>query len=102
MRYDNYAYKQMEPFAWGYIHAGEEDKHYRTANGIKAFAEELDVSINTEDWFQSPLGAFASHAVHYSRSDGITLIESIKEKNAVPRSAERHRFILLSEFRLHC
>ncbi len=74
--------KQLEPFAWGYIHAGRENKDYRIANGMKTFADVLNVNINIDAWFQSPLGAFSSYAVHYSRSDGIELNERIKDQNA--------------------
>lgn len=74
--------KKLEPFAWGYIHAEKENKSYRIANGIKTFADELDVTINTADFFQSPLGKFASLAVYYERADGIVLNERIKDKNA--------------------
>lgn len=71
-----------EPFSWGYIHAGREDKDYRTAFGMKTFTEVVDLEINTEEWFQSPLGKFGSLAVHYSRGDGIALNEKVKNKNA--------------------
>lgn len=74
--------KHIEPFAWGYIHAGREDIEYRIANGMKVFADELEVDINTDNWFQSPLGAFSSHAVKYSRADGIDLNERIRDRNA--------------------
>lgn len=74
--------KHLEPFAYGYIHAGRENKSYRIANGMKTFADELEVEINTEDLFQSPLGKFDALAVHYSRSDGICLREDIKNRNA--------------------
>ncbi len=74
--------KHLEPFAYGYIHAGRESKSYRIANGMKAFADELEVTINTEAWFQSPLGKFESLAVHYSRAGGIELNEGIRDKNA--------------------
>ena len=74
--------KKLEPFAWGYIHSPRDDKEYRTANGIKTFADELTVEINTDEWFQSPVGAFNSLAVHYSRSDGICLNESVKNRNS--------------------
>lgn len=74
--------KHIEPFAWGYIHAGRENKDYRIANGMRVFADELEVNINTENWFQSPLGAFGAHAVRYSRADGIDLNEGIKNRNA--------------------
>lgn len=73
--------KHLEPFAWGYIHAGRNNIQYRIANGMKTFADELDIDINTEDWFQSPIGKFSSLAVHYSRAGGIDLNRSIKEKN---------------------
>ncbi len=74
--------KKLEPFAWGYIHAGRENKSYRTANGMKTFADELEVSINTEDWFQSPLDKFSSFAVHYDRAGGIELNEKVKDENS--------------------
>ncbi len=74
--------KKLEPFAYGYIHADRSDKEYRIANGMKTFADELTVSINTEDFFQSPLGKFGSLAVHYARADGIVLNERIKNKNS--------------------
>jgi len=74
--------KNLEPFAWGYIHAGREDKEYRIANGMKVFTEELSVSIKAEDFFQAPLGAFSSYAVYYNRSEGIALNESVKDRNA--------------------
>ncbi|MBE6791102.1 MAG: hypothetical protein E7535_07960 [Ruminococcaceae bacterium] len=71
-----------EPFSWGYIHAGREDKDYRTAFGMKTFSEVVELEINTEEWFQSPVGKFSSLAVHYSRGDGIELNESVRNKNA--------------------
>ena len=71
-----------EPFSWGYIHAGREDKGYRTAFGMKTFSEVVELEINTEEWFQSPVGKFSSLAVHYSRGDGIELNESVRNKNA--------------------
>jgi len=74
--------KHIEPFAWGYIHADRENKEYRIANGMKNFAEELEVEIKTDNWFQSPLGKFGSHAVKYSRADGIDLNERIKDRNS--------------------
>ena len=74
--------KHLEPFAWGYIHAGRENKDYRIANGMRVFAEELSVEIDPKRWFQSPLGAFWSMAVSYGRADGISLNESIKDRNA--------------------
>lgn len=74
--------KKLEPFAYGYIHAGREDKAYRIANGMKTFADELEASINTDDYFQSPLGKFSSLAVHYERASGIELNEKIRNKNA--------------------
>ncbi len=74
--------KRLEPFAWGYVHSPCADTEYRIANGIKNFADELEVTINTEDFFQSPLGAFGSLAVHYARADGIVLNEGRKNKNA--------------------
>ena len=73
--------KKLEPFAYGYIHACREHKGYRIANGMKTFADELDISISTEDFFQSPLGAFDSFAVHYSRAGGIELNSRIRDKN---------------------
>ncbi len=73
--------KHLEPFAYGYIHAGRENKSFRIANGMKAFADELEAEINTEDLFQSPLGKFDSLAVHYSRSGGIELNERVKDNN---------------------
>ena len=73
--------KKLEPFAWGYINAGRENKSFRVANGMKTFAEEVDAVINTEEWFQSPRDSFGSLAVHYSRSDGIVLREKVKDKN---------------------
>ena len=74
--------KHIEPFAWGYIHAGRENKDYRIANGMRVFADELEVNINTGNWFQSPLGAFGNQAVKYNRADGIDLNEGIKNRNA--------------------
>ncbi len=74
--------KQLEPFAWGYVHATIDDKNYRIANGMKTFAEEFTPRIIAEDRFQSPLGEFGSLAVHYSRSDGIVLNERVKDRNA--------------------
>ena len=73
--------KKLEPFAWGYINAGRENKSFRVANGMKTFAEEVDAVINTEEWFQSPRDSFGSLAVHYSRSGGIVLREKVKDKN---------------------
>ncbi len=74
--------KKLEPFAFGYIHAGRKDISYRIANGMKTFAEELDAEIITEEVFQAPTGKFSSLAVHYSRSDGIVLNEKVRNKNA--------------------
>ncbi len=74
--------KKLEPFAWGYIHAGREHKGYRIAKGMKNFADELEIEINTDEFFQSPLGKFGELAVHYSRGDGIALREQVKERNA--------------------
>lgn len=74
--------KQLEPFAWGYIHADRNDLEYRIANGMRTFAEMLDADINTEEWFQSPVEKFSSYAVFYSRSDGIVLRENVRNKNA--------------------
>lgn len=74
--------RKTEPFSWGYIHAGREDKDYRTAFGMKTFSEVVELEINTEEWFQSPLGQFDSLAVHYSRGGGIELNESVRNKNA--------------------
>ena len=74
--------KHLEPFAYGYVHAGRENKSYRIANGMKTFADELDVEINTEDLFQSPLGKFDALAVHYSRAGGIELNDGIRKRNA--------------------
>lgn len=78
--------KHTEPFAWGYIHAGREDKSYRIANGMRVFAEELSVDIDTQNWFQSPLGAFSSYAVTYGRADGIVLHEGVRDRNAASLS----------------
>ncbi len=74
--------KKLEPFAWGYIHAGREHKGYRIANGMKTFADEVEVEIDTDVFFQSPLGKFDALAVHYERGDGIALNEQIKKRNA--------------------
>lgn len=74
--------KQLEPFAWGYVHADRNDLEYRIANGMRTFAEMLDADINTEEWFQSPVEKFSSYAVFYSRSDGIVLRENVRNKNA--------------------
>ena len=74
--------KKLEPFAWGYIHAGRDDLGYRIANGMKTFSEVFDTDIIAEDWFQAPVGRFGSYAVHYSRSDGIVLKEDVRNKNA--------------------
>ncbi len=73
--------KKLEPFAWGYIHSDKNDLTYRIGNGMRTFAEELEVEIKTEDWFQSPVGKFSSLAVHYARADGIVLNERVKDNN---------------------
>ncbi len=74
--------KHIEPFAWGYIHAGRENKDYRIAKGMKTVAEEISVDIKTDNWFQAPLGIFWNYAVRYSRAEGIDLNEGIKNRNA--------------------
>ncbi len=74
--------KKTEPFAWGYIHSPRDSKEYRTANGIRTFADEIDIEINKDEWFQSPVGKFGSLAVHYSRSDGICLNEKVRDRNS--------------------
>ncbi len=74
--------KQLEPFAWGYIHSDRNNLEYRIANGMRTFAEVVDTKINTEEWFQSPIGKFSSYAVYYNRSEGIVLRESVRNKNA--------------------
>ena len=74
--------KNTEPFAWGYINADRENKDYRIASGMKTFADEIELSINTDEWFQSPAGKFDALAVTYSRAGGIELNDRIKAKNA--------------------
>ena len=74
--------KHIEPFAWGYIHSGRNDMEYRIANGMKTAADEIEVNINTSNWFQSPLGAMTNFAVRYNRAEGIDLNEGIKNRNA--------------------
>lgn len=73
--------KQLEPFAWGYIHAGRENISYRIANGIKVFAEQTKLSLDTEFFFLSPLDQFTKSAVYYTRGGGIELNESVRSKN---------------------
>ena len=47
--------KRLEPFAWGYMHSPQTDTESRIANGIYAFAEEVEVHIDPADWFPAPL-----------------------------------------------
>ena len=74
--------KRLEPFAYGYVHAGREDKDYRIACGIKTWAEETDLALDLSNWFQSPLSSWYRQAVRYSRAEGIDLNENIKNQNA--------------------
>ncbi len=73
--------KKLEPFAWGYIHAGRDDIEYRVASGIKTWADETDLTLDLSNWFQSPLGSFGRLAVHYERASGIELNESVYRRN---------------------
>ncbi len=79
--------KHLEPFAYGYVHSERTDIQYRIANGMKTFADELEVEIDTEALFQSPVGKFNSLIVHYSRAGGIEVNERIRNKALEIRSS---------------
>lgn len=74
--------KHYEPFAWGYVNSKRKDIEYRIASGIKNTAEEINIDINPQYWFQSPWDTFTAFAVYYKRSDGIVLNEAVKKKNS--------------------
>lgn len=74
--------KHYEPFAWGYVNSKRKDIEYRIASGIKNTAEEINIDINPQYWFQSPWDTFTAFAVNYKRSDGIVLNEAVKKKNS--------------------
>ncbi len=65
--------KRLEPFAWGYMHSPQADTESLIANGIYAFAEEVEVRIDPKDWFPAPLYDMGSFAVNYGRAEGISL-----------------------------
>ena len=73
--------RQLEPFAWGYVHAGREDKEYRIANGIKTWAEETALTFDLSNWFVAPWTDYYRQAVRYTRAEGIDLNEGIKNRN---------------------
>ena len=72
--------RHLEPFAYGYVHSERTDIQYRIANGMKTFADELEVEIDTDALFQSPVGKFDSLIVHYSRAGGIEVNERTRNK----------------------
>jgi hypothetical protein len=73
--------KRLEPFAWGYMHSPQADTESLIANGIYAFAEEVEVRIDPKDWFPAPLYDMGSFAVNYGRAEGISLNARNRDKN---------------------
>ena len=73
--------KHLEPFAWGYMHAGRSDPESRIANGFYTFAEEWEFTIDPQEWFPAPLDGMGSFAVNYGRADGITLNSRRRDEN---------------------
>ena len=65
--------KELEPFAWGYIHSKKSDPESRIAAGIYAFAEEAEIRIDPAERFVAPVGVMGSYGVNYGRAEGISL-----------------------------
>lgn len=64
--------EKLEPFAIGYKNAEKDDVGYRIACGFKKFAENIDISINPEEWFVGLKGSWGNTSIRYSRGDGIS------------------------------
>lgn len=78
---------KLEPFAYGFKNAdtstiGEKyERNYRIACGFKSLIENVELSINPDDWFAGPCCHYPEMSFSYSRAGGLYFRSKTKEEN---------------------
>lgn len=71
---------ELEPFAVGFMEADRNDRGYRIACGIKKFAENVPLKIDTSEWFVGLGGNWGNAKIKHSRDAGIRAREEDRQQ----------------------
>ena len=79
---------KIEPFAVGFLTAPREDRCYKIAYALKFMAENLDIKLDTTNWFNAPGHSFVPYSIGFSRADGIVVRDH--EKGVISEMFNKH------------
>ncbi len=82
--------RKTEPFAVGFLSADRDDQCYKLAYALKFIAENIDLTVDTENWFSAPVLSFPRAFAGFARGDGIWVREDRlqEKKEQYPHLAE--------------